>query len=631
VGDPRVLFLDEPTTGLDAVHANEVMAAVKALTVGGEEGGDDDDSDDDSEERGGDGNDNNNSNSRRRGARKRQAPITVCATIHSPTPFAYSLFDSLVLLIGELGGGEGEREREKEKEKSSKKNSFLFFLSKKTSKKTSLQNKTPGGRVAYCGTTEDAAPIRFFQQALMTRVVGNGTEENKPFNLPRFDFGNNGGSGTGELLSSSASLSRSNNNNNNNNNRRKASSSSLPSLSAPEWLLEAVVAADRREGAGEALALAFKASPGAVAVAAAAEEDGCFSSLSASASSTSSSSSGLRSSSSSSGRLPVVSSPTGAQAAAQGMSSAFHGAFENLRSFFSRNKNNKRVGNDGGNESTSAAPLLALAPRPNTRVSTTLTLLRYRMTRDLVDPAWLGPRSLDKLCLTPIIASLYWRVGARENGAADTGALLFLFSILPGYAAASYMPCIVLERPLFIREVADGLYTPASYLAAKMLGESVVYVFVSIAVTAMIWWPCALDGRGDYLAFWAGNLVTTMSGVALGYAVAALSPSMGVANAALPAYVTMLLFFVGLLLPSRSVPVYFKWLECLSFLKYAWRAQMINVFGENSRKPDLAVIEYYSMGDGATAWGQLGIGAGFAAGFMVVAWASLAFVRHQKR
>lgn len=251
------------------------------------------------------------------------------------------------------------------------------------------------------------------------------------------------------------------------------------------------------------------------------------------------------------------------------------------------------------------------------------------MTRDLVDPSWLGPRSLDKLLLTPIIASLYWKVGERGD-AANTGALLFLFSILPGYTAASYMPCIVLERPLFIREVADGLYTPVSYLAAKMVGESVVYVFVSIAVTAMVWWPCALDGRGDYLAFWAGNLVTTMSGVALGYAVAALSPSMGVANAALPAYVTLLLFFVGLLLRPADIPRYWVFLERISFLKYAWRAQMINVFGENSRKPEPEVIAYYSM-EGATAWGQLGIGAGFAAAFMVVAWASLAFVRYQKR
>ena len=57
---PRVLFLDEPTSGLDSYSANECMAVIKALTRSG---------------------------------------ITVCATIHSPTPYAFDLFDRLHLLL----------------------------------------------------------------------------------------------------------------------------------------------------------------------------------------------------------------------------------------------------------------------------------------------------------------------------------------------------------------------------------------------------------------------------------------------------------------------------------------------------------------------------------------------------
>ena len=35
-------------------------------------------------------------------------------------------------------------------------------------------------------------------------------------------------------------------------------------------------------------------------------------------------------------------------------------------------------------------------------------------------------------------------------------AVLFLWTILPGYAAASYMPTIVLERPLYVRCALGG-------------------------------------------------------------------------------------------------------------------------------------------------------------------------------
>ncbi|KAL4543234.1 hypothetical protein Ndes2526B_g03891 [Nannochloris sp. 'desiccata'] len=60
ITNPRILFLDEPTSGLDSYTSNEVMTVVKSLADHG---------------------------------------ITVCATIHSPTPYCFSLFDRLLLLL----------------------------------------------------------------------------------------------------------------------------------------------------------------------------------------------------------------------------------------------------------------------------------------------------------------------------------------------------------------------------------------------------------------------------------------------------------------------------------------------------------------------------------------------------
>jgi len=60
VTNPRVLFLDEPTSGLDSYTSNEVMTVVKGLTKTG---------------------------------------ITICATIHNPTPYCFNLFDRLMILL----------------------------------------------------------------------------------------------------------------------------------------------------------------------------------------------------------------------------------------------------------------------------------------------------------------------------------------------------------------------------------------------------------------------------------------------------------------------------------------------------------------------------------------------------
>uniref|UniRef100_A0A061SAM0 p-loop containing nucleoside triphosphate hydrolase protein n=1 Tax=Tetraselmis sp. GSL018 TaxID=582737 RepID=A0A061SAM0_9CHLO len=60
ITDPYVLFLDEPTSGLDSFTADEVMMFVKSFAGAG---------------------------------------ITICATIHSPSPKCFELFDSLGLLV----------------------------------------------------------------------------------------------------------------------------------------------------------------------------------------------------------------------------------------------------------------------------------------------------------------------------------------------------------------------------------------------------------------------------------------------------------------------------------------------------------------------------------------------------
>lgn len=40
--------------------------------------------------------------------------------------------------------------------------------------------------------------------------------------------------------------------------------------------------------------------------------------------------------------------------------------------------------------------------------------------------------------------------------------------ILPAYGAGPYLPALVLERPVFVREMSDGLYSPLTYLTYKV-------------------------------------------------------------------------------------------------------------------------------------------------------------------
>ena len=150
--------------------------------------------------------------------------------------------------------------------------------------------------------------------------------------------------------------------------------------------------------------------------------------------------------------------------------------------------------------------------------------------------------------LAILIFTLYFNLGSDHApaNAVNVSSMLFMWCTLPAFGAASYVPQIVLERSLFMRERADGLYKPATYIFAKMFDELLLLFPVTIAIAAVVFY--AVNLSGSFILFWLVYYVTLANGVVLAYLISALSPNMEAANAILPTYVVTLLFFAGFLI-----------------------------------------------------------------------------------
>jgi ATP-binding cassette, subfamily G (WHITE), member 2 len=85
-----------------------------------------------------------------------------------------------------------------------------------------------------------------------------------------------------------------------------------------------------------------------------------------------------------------------------------------------------------------------------------------------------------------------------------------------------------------------------------MLEELGVALIVSLIFSNLVFWPIKL--QGSWVVFWLVYFTSLSTGIVLAYLIAALSPNMDVANAALPAYVVTLLFFAGKL-PIESYKI----------------------------------------------------------------------------
>jgi len=210
------------------------------------------------------------------------------------------------------------------------------------------------------------------------------------------------------------------------------------------------------------------------------------------------------------------------------------------------------------------------------------TLLKYRMSTHYKSPEFLGPRIGDKVLFGLIILSLYFGIGDKEDvqSIASTSALLFFISALCGYGAAAFVPSLTLDRPLFYRELADGCYTPIVYYLSKFIEEGFLCIFTTLLFCVQVFYGLSL--QGSFWIFCANYYLTTMTGICLAYAVAALVPTMDAANALLPTYVTLCLYFGGLFIVFEKIPTGWYWFSWLSFMRYSWGAHMLNQYQNTS-------------------------------------------------
>jgi len=270
------------------------------------------------------------------------------------------------------------------------------------------------------------------------------------------------------------------------------------------------------------------------------------------------------------------------------------------------------------------------------------TLLSYRMTTHYKDGEFLGPRFGDKIFMALLTLSLYWGIGSKSDAQSiqSTAALLFFVCALCGYGAAAYVPSLTLERALFYRERADGLYTGLTYYVYKFIEEAVLCVLTSLVFTISVFY--AMDLQGSLAIFTVAYFLTAMVGIVLAYAVAAVSPNMEAANALLPTYVTTCLYFGGLFIVFNKIPVGWYWYSWTSFMRYSWAVLMLNQFKDSDLGKlqvffedgqPVTILEFYGMDEGimADTGSMVGVLVGLLFFFAILGALAVTFISHVKR
>ncbi|GAA5795628.1 hypothetical protein HPULCUR_000990 [Helicostylum pulchrum] len=180
--------------------------------------------------------------------------------------------------------------------------------------------------------------------------------------------------------------------------------------------------------------------------------------------------------------------------------------------------------------------------------------------------------------LALVCGGLFYQVSNTIAGFQNRMGLFFFYEALLGFMCLTSLQVFSTERILFIRERANGYYSPATYFLAKVLFDIIPLRVVPPLMMGLISYYMVglVEGVNEFLKFLLVLVLFNLTAAALCLAIGIVFKNVSMANLLSVLVMLFSMLFAGLLLNKDTMSPYFGWLKYLSFFNYALEALLVN-------------------------------------------------------
>lgn len=332
-------------------------------------------------------------------------------------------------------------------------------------------------------------------------------------------------------------------------------------------------------------------------------------------------------------------------------------AANGLNANSAENGNGNGNGNSNGNGSGSSSP--QANGTPSARSKTHLSVVgrgyaRVGLARQFIilsQRTWKNLYRNPMLMLTHYAISillgvlsgfLFYGLTVDIPGFQNRLGLFFFVLALFGFSTLTSLSTFSSERLLFVRERANGYYSPITYFASKVLFDIIPLRILPPILMGSIIYP--MTGLvPDVQHFFVFILVLVLfnlaaSGICLFIGI--VCKDGGVANLIGSLVMLFSLLFAGLLLNHDKIPASAVWLQYLSIFHYAFEALIVNEvrlltlvdrkYGLDITVPGAAILSSFGFNN-SSLWNDITSLGIFAVVFIVLAYGAMHILLVEKR
>eukprot|EP01138_Halocafeteria_seosinensis_P009897 gb/GECG01010109.1/.p1 GENE.gb/GECG01010109.1/~~gb/GECG01010109.1/.p1 ORF type:complete len:691 (+),score=85.30 gb/GECG01010109.1/:1-2073(+) len=183
-------------------------------------------------------------------------------------------------------------------------------------------------------------------------------------------------------------------------------------------------------------------------------------------------------------------------------------------------------------------------------------------------------RAMQTIILALIAGAIFYQLGFDQSSIQGRNGAIFFIIINQSFSGIfGVLQTFPLERPIFLREHANGTYSVSSYYFAKLISDLPFQVLFPTIFCSLVFWMMELGTEFWRFAAFTGVVVLTANtAMSLGYFLSAAVPSVDVALALGPVALLPMLLTGGLLINTEAIPDWLVWVEAVSFIQYGYQS-----------------------------------------------------------
>ncbi|XP_031280621.1 ABC transporter G family member 39-like [Pistacia vera] len=212
-------------------------------------------------------------------------------------------------------------------------------------------------------------------------------------------------------------------------------------------------------------------------------------------------------------------------------------------------------------------------------------------------PKYNAVRLVMTICIGVLFGLIFWDKGQKTTKQQDLinllGAMYSTVLFLGASNASAVQPVVDIERAVFYRERAAGMYSALPYAFAQVAIETIYVTIQAIMYTLILYSMIGYEWKvGKFFLFfyfiWMCFIYFTLSGMML----VALTPSFQIGAILLYFFLSLWNIFSGFLIPRVQIPIWWRWYYWLSPVAWTIYGLMTSQVGD---KDDLVEIPGENM------------------------------------